>query len=236
MLKVIQPNCRVQLTAQDVEFIVSVLGGGRSSRNCLVDLLADEDSRDLILDDEKLFRAVLEQRGCLRISTHLYFYVLVRRVFRGSGIEQRVVADYVAELLSDFSHAERMRAATPGLSSPPHSFVDLLAALQNADDVTRFFIRAHIGNASLFLAGVFPGHIRHRAERRGAPDLRYYEELGRTSFRAASDHRLARQYELSGVFSTLSEQFRVTRRALNDLSDRLLALGDVEVPFGPLNN
>ena len=97
-----------------------------------------------------------------------------------------------------------------------------------ADERTGFSIRAHIGNHSLFLAGVFPDRVRFRAEKRGFPDLRYYEALGRTSFRVASDHRLADRYALGSIFATLADRFEATRRALNDVSQRLFSLGDTD--------
>jgi hypothetical protein len=40
----------------------------------------------------------------------------------------------------------------------------------------------------------------------------------------ASDHRLAQRYELSQIFSVLSERFEATRLALNDISDRLFSI------------
>jgi hypothetical protein len=136
------------------------------------------------------------------------------------------VADYVAEVLAEFARTERARWAVPGSANPLDHFFELLAALQEADERTRFFIRAHIGNYSLFLSGVFPDRIRFRMESRGSPDLKYYEELGRTHYRAASDHRLAQRYEVADIFSTLSERFETTRQALNDMSSRLLSIGD----------
>jgi hypothetical protein len=189
-------------------------------------LLADEESRDTILDDDELFRALLERRDCLRVSTHFYFYVLVRHVFLRSDIRDRSVADYVAELLSEFARSEQSRCVVPGGHNPLDYFFEMLAALQTADDRTSFHIRAHIGNYSLFLSGVFPDRIRFRTERRGFPDLRYYEAMGRTQYRAASDHRLAQRYELAEIFTTLAERFETTRLALNDISDRLISLGD----------
>lgn len=233
-LNVIQPNCRMQFTAEDVEFVVSVLGKHLGSAECLAKLLADEETRDQILDDETLFRAVLEQRGCLRVSMHFYFYILVRHAFKRSGLDDRPVADYVAEVLAEFSRSERSRCVVPGKPEPLDYFCDLLAALQMADDHTTFYIRAHIGNQSLFLAGVFRDRICYRAERKGFPDLKYYEELGRTNFRVASDHRLARKYELAPVFNILAERFQATRLALNDLTDRLLSLGDPDYPLNRL--
>src|ERR1700677_1544786 len=199
-MTVIQANCRVQFTAADVDFILAVLGRKKGDAALLTALLADLETRDLILDDETLFRALLEQRGCLNVSPHLYFYVLVPRVLRRSGLDDRNVADYVAEVLTEFSREERASCVLPGQSGRLRYFFEMLTALEKADDHTAFCIRAHIGNHSLFLSGVFPGHIRHRTERRAAPGLEYYQELGRASFRAASHHRLAAQYDLAHVF------------------------------------
>ena len=229
-MQVIHANCRVQFTAGDMDFITEVLGKKRESMGFLVSLLTDMETRDLILDDEMLFRALLEQRGCLRVSPHLYFYVLVRHVLRQSGLEDRSVADYVAELLTEFSREERTRCIIRGQLQPMDYFFEMLAALQTADDYTAFCLRAHIGNHSLFFSGVFPDRIRARAEQRGFPGLGYYRELGRASFRAASNHRLANEFDLAPIFNTLSARFEPTRLALNDLAERVFSLGDSDIP------
>jgi hypothetical protein len=233
-MKLIQPNCRVQFTAEDIDFIVSILGKRLGDAECLVKLLADEETRDQILDDEALFRAFLEFRGCLRVSSHFYFYVLVRHVLRRSGIQDRVVADYVAEVLCEFSRTERARCLVPGAQASMEYLFEMIAALEKADERTRFTLRAHIGNHSLFLAGVFPERIRFRAEKRGFPSLSYYEALGKASFRAASDHRLAGRYSLSRIYTTLADQFQEARLALNDVSQRLFSLGDPDYNLLPL--
>lgn len=222
----IQANCRVQFAAEDVDFILSVLGRRMGDAECLVRLLSDEESRDLVLDDEALFHALIERRGCLRVSSRFYFYILVRTVFRRSGIQDRAVADYVAELLAEFAQAERGRCMIPGRPIPLDYFFEMLAALETADERTSFLIRAHMGNYSLFLSGVFPDRIRFRAEMRGFPDVKYFEALGRTQYRVAGDHRLARRYELTPIFNTLAERFQTTRLALNDIADRLFSIGD----------
>jgi hypothetical protein len=98
--------------------------------------------------------------------------------------------------------------------------------LQQADDTLRFRLRVHIGNHSLFLTGVFAERIRYRAEQRGFPDVRYYESVGRANYRVARDHRLAQQFQLGPIFDTLAERFPDTRRALNDVAERLFVLGD----------
>jgi hypothetical protein len=225
-MMMIRPNCRAQFAAEDIDFILSVLGPKIGTAECLVKLLADEESRDLILDDEALLHALLERRGCLRVSSRFYFYILVRQVLQRSDLKDRAVADYVAEMLAEFSRAERARCVVPGQAAPLDYFFEMLAALQTADERTNFLIRVHIGNYSLFLSGVFPDRIRFRAETRGFPALRYYESLGRTQYRVASDHRLAQRYEVAQIFSTLAERFETTRLALNDIADRYFFLGD----------
>ncbi len=225
-MKLIQPNCRLQFTAEDIDFIIAVLGHSPGDPGTLTKLLADTETRDLILDDKALFRSLLEHPGYLGVSHHFYFYILVRNVLRGAGIEDRSVADYVAEVLAEFSQAENVRCVIPGKPHPLDYFFEMLAALQNADARTSFYIRTHIGNQSLFFSGVFPEHIRHRAERRGFPDLSYYAALGQANFRVARDHQLAQKYELAEVFDILSDRFEPARRALNGLAERIFTFTD----------
>lgn len=225
-MKVIQPNCRVQFTAADIDFIVANLQRHTGDQNCITQLLSDSDSRDVILDDEGLFHALLEHRGCLTVSSHFYFYILVRNVLKRTGIDDRVVADYIAEILSEYSNIERTQCRVHGEPAPLNYFFEMLMALQRADDRNSFELRAHIGNHALFITGVFPDRIRVRAEKRGFPDLRYFEGVGQSSFRIASDHKLAERYHLASVFDTLAGRFRTARQALNDLSERLLAWED----------
>jgi hypothetical protein len=235
-MRVIQPTCRDRFTRQDLDFVVDVLGHSTPDREVLVGLLGDESTRDVILDDPSLHAALLERVGCLEVSARLYFYVLVRRVLARAGLEDRRVADYIAELLAQYARIASSRCQVPGLEKPLEYFFEMIAALQSVDEGTAFQVRAHMGNHSLFLAGMFKEHIEHRAARRGAPGLSYYEKLGRTSYRVASDHRLAQRYDLTSVLAVLAEQFEVARAALNDLSDRVLSFGLAPDPLRILDS
>ena len=62
--------------------------------------------------------------------------------------------------------------------------------------------------------------------RRGAPDLEFYEQIGRTNFQLVSSHATARRCELNDVFEGLADRFRDVRLALNQLSDQLLNLDE----------
>ncbi len=234
-MNLIRPNCREQFSSEDIDFIVEALGTA-NDRNFLSELLTDEDTRDLILDEDKLRGAILDNPQFLHITPHLYYYVLVRQTMRRGGIDDRELADYVSEMLADFSNSEARRRSLPDNVRDSSYLFEMIAALSEADDQTAFEIRAHIGNRSLFMTGIFAENLRERTRRRGAPDISYYEQMGAASFRAASHHRLADEFEVSHVYETLGERFHETRMALNDLRDRYLSVGDIEPPGSRLLN
>jgi hypothetical protein len=163
-MKVVQANSRVRFTAEDIAFILRVLGRETQDHEFLNLLFADAESRDLILDDPALYEALTSSNHCLPVSMPFYFYVLVRQVFLKAGIPDRSVADYVAALLVEFSRAENLPLRIPPDQSPIEYVFEMLAASAQADARTRFFIQAHIGNHTLFLSGVFSDRIQHRAK------------------------------------------------------------------------
>src|SRR5439155_140381 len=82
-----------------------------------------------------------------------------------------------------------------------------------------FLLRAHIGNYSLFISGIFHENAQRRRDR-GGPDLKFYEQVGRTNYQLVAGHEVARRCELDDVFEGLAERFHDVRLALNELSDR----------------
>ena len=224
-LPMITPNCRDRLTASDFDFIAGTLGAGRNNSATLAELLTDSEMRDAILDSENLFQAVLQGDAQLRISPQCYFYVLLRHVLKDRGIVNRETCDYLASLLETFSRTERMRAPGGAGEGPQQYVGDLLLALQNASSTQAFLLRAHIGNYTLFISGVFHDRVESRS-RRGGPDIGFLENVGAANFHTAADHRVARQHALSPVFEELSERFRDVRLALNETADRHLHLDE----------
>lgn len=219
----ITPNCRERLTASDFEFIVRTLAHSRRDSTSLAELLTDAEIRDSILDSDTLFQAILEDGAPLHISPQCYFYVLLRHVFKEHGLGSRDTCDYLASLLETFSRTERMRAPAGAGDGPQQYVSDLLLALQKAAPSQAFLLRAHIGNYALFITGVFPERVESRS-RRGGPDVEFYEGVGAANYDAASDHPVARQRALTGIFDELSERFRDIRMALNETADRHLHL------------
>lgn len=227
-MKVIRPNCRAQFTCVDFDFLGSVLplsdNSAVTQSKLLFQLAKDAESVDAMLDNPRVFRALLDQRGCLTVSMHFYFYVLVRHVLLREEIHEREVADYVAEVLAEFVLLSRLRAPNPDQPEALDYLFDMIVALEKLEEGERFAMQTHIGNYALFLSGIFPNQLQNRVQRRGAPSFQYYEDLGSAHFRLAGSHFLAKKLEMVSIYVTLGEAFHVTRRALNHLSEKLVFL------------
>jgi hypothetical protein len=223
----IRANCRARFTAADFDFIVRTLARSQTDHVSLVDLLSDAETRDSILDHPRLVDAILCNAGHLHISSQFYFYVLARHVLQQAGIGDRKLCDYVGSLLETFSRASRLQAPDQIENQGREYISDMLIALTRATPEQAFLLRAHVGNYSLFISGIFyPAVAGHRRSLRGAPDIDFYEQVGRTNYQLLASHATARRCELDDVFEGLAGRFRDVRLALNELSDRLLNLDE----------
>jgi len=221
----IRANCRARFTAADFDFIVRTLSRSRGDSVSLVDLLSDSETRDSILDHPRLVETILSNAGHLRISSQFYFYVLARYVLQQAGIADRKLSDYVGSLLETFSRTNRLEAPDK-IDNRAHEYIsDMLIALRRVSPEQAFLLRAHIGNYSLFITGIFRENTQRRSLR-GAPDIEFYEQIGRTNYQLVASHETARRCELNDVFLGLANRFHDVRLALNDLSDRLLHLDE----------
>jgi hypothetical protein len=233
----IRANCRTRFTAADFDFIVRTLARSRGDSVSLVDLLSDSETRDSILDHPRLVETVLSNAGHLHISSQFYFYVLARHVLQQAGIGDRKLCDYVGSLLETFSRANQLQTpdkidnpemigAREGFRSRAHEYIsDMLIALTRATPEQTFLLRAHVGNYSLFISGIFHENTQRRSLR-GAPDIEFYEQVGRSNYQLVASHETARRCELTDVFAGLANRFHDVRLALNELSDRLLHLDE----------
>ncbi len=228
----IKANCRERFTAADFDFVVRTLARSERDSVNLVELLTDDAARDAVLDSPHLVEPLLADGAPLTISPQLYFYVLLRHVLKETAFGDGDVSDYLASLLETFSQTARMRSPADGHTSPIQYVSDMLIALRHASPAQSFLIRAHVGNYSLFITGIFHETVQHRSQR-GAPDLGYYEDLGRSNFRVAAGHQVARTCALNEVFEKLADGFREIRLALNHLSDSLLHLDNAITPLIP---
>lgn len=221
-MNLVRPQCRTRLSAEDFTFIQTSLTQSTEEVVALNSLLLDPKLLDSILDQPALFEAVQDNSRTLKISQHLYFYLLVRQALLEASIDDRDLTDYVASLLVDFARQDNQKDLFPGLKAPMHYLIDIVTQIEQSDYYHRFFLYAHLGNQTLFLSGLFPNHIRNREQRRASPGLRYYESMGRSHFKAARNHPLAKEFGMHELYDDLYQSFHDTRKALNGLAQKLL--------------
>jgi hypothetical protein len=217
-------NVRARLRGADCRLVVVALArldpGGRAR----VERRLAAEGPDVLLDEPGLLDALLAIRSLAVPSAALFAYVAVRHALLAAGLNDRPLADYLAALLLEFGrqdHATRARAVD---DQTYHYLADIVNDLAREDESgeRRFHLQAHLGNYSLWLAGLFPDFIAVRRRRRGGPDLPYYDALGRRGFGMAAEHTLAERYGVAGIYRLAAERFPALRHALNRLSDRLL--------------
>ena len=215
----IQPDARRRLTASDLQFLLHQDGPGLPSQED-VDIWLQEAPLDLALDHPGLPDR-LDAAPVPGPSPSLFFYVLVRHALLARGLDDRDVADYCAALLREFGVRDRAWRIAPVDDHEHHYLVDILADLSASTGERQFRVMVHLGNHALWLAGLFARRIAAVRDRRGGPDLRYYDSLGCRGYTEASGHWLARKVGLEGVLRTTAEHFSTVRGALNDVSERL---------------
>jgi len=225
----IRAHARARFTVADFEFVVRALSKSPSDAISLADLFGDEQTRDSLLDHALLLRTLLSGETHLGVSPHLYFYILCRRVLLDAAIDDRNLADYLASMLVKFMEASHLASPIQRIEGSVTYLSDLLLALRDATPAETFILRAHVGNYSLFITGLFLDNLEKRS-RRGAPDPAFYEEMGRMNFRIAAGMPQARQCELAAIYDALGIRFHEIRLALNTMADRLLHLDEPPLP------
>src|ERR1700719_3635616 len=151
----ILPNLRSRLRAADLRLIVLALARG-----------------DALLDDPQLFPALLAVRSLLVPSAVLFMYVAVRQALLTAEGDDRDLADYLGALLLEFGDYRRHERVRSADDASYRYLVDIVADLAGQDEAGErgFLLQTHLGNYSLWLAGLFPDYVAARRHRAGGPD------------------------------------------------------------------
>src|SRR5262245_60020644 len=221
----IKGQARIQLHAEDLKFIVAALCRQGQREETLYQLLLDEEMRDAMLDHPRLLQYLLNYRHPTTISPFLYFYILVRQALKEFNIDEREVADYVASLLAEFGKNGRAQRVDEHATKEYRYLVELLQDLLESNSMQTFHLRSHLGNYALFLTGIFPAYVYHRAKYHPpSPDFSYYELVGSSSYRQASQQAEAARFCLSEILEFLARRFKQVRLALNYMTENFVQL------------
>ena len=217
----IVPDVRASFGRDDAARLVHLLAREGEDPDRLERLLAQRGI-DALLDHPKATRALLRGPAVSDLPLALFSYVALRRSLLDGGVESRLLADYVTSVFLHFAHEARAHRIAEYDSREYRYLVDLVDAIADTEGRHGFLLRAHLGNFALWLSGLFPDWIHHRMERKGGPDLGYYETMGQTGFALAADDPFARRQRLDGCYRDAARTFSTLRVAMNRFSDRFL--------------
>jgi hypothetical protein len=215
----ILPTIRASLSRSDAQQLVALLGRGDAELGEAARLRLEEYGIGSLLDDPRIRNALLTDAE-VSLPPPVIFYVLVRQALLEGGIDDENTSDYVASMLVSFGRAGRAYRISDGDDSEFHYLTDMIAELRSADGRQRFLLRVHMGDFALWMSGLFPDYLEARTRRKGAPPISYFEELGATGYRGASESLEAGELGMETVLRRVADQFSAVRTALNRISDR----------------
>jgi hypothetical protein len=210
----IRPNVRASFGRREAAIMLGVAGPDGEER-------LRQEGFDALLDDALLVRTLLQRRGIELTPAPLLFYLLVRHALLEREIHDRQLADYTAAILLEFGRVGRpdpfRREALPDTIY----LTDILKEIDRARGEREFALRLHLGHVALWLGGIFPDFITTRVQRRGAPPITYYDEMGASGFRSAASMEIAVKQDVGELLLHFADRFADVRSALNGLSDAL---------------
>lgn len=217
----ILPTVRASFGRDDALHLVELVARADEELRASIRARLEEEGLDSLLDDPRVLNALLSDDD-VRLTPAQVFYVLIRQALLESGVEDRGTADYVASMVVRFGQGRRAYRIEDGAEDEFRYLVDMVVRLAACGEREAFLLRTHLGNYSLWITGLFPDFVQARVERRGAPPVRYYEEMGTVGYRMASESREARSLGMDRTLSAVARDFSGARRALNQVADRYL--------------
>jgi len=146
---------------------------------------------------------------------------LVRRNFlQPLGITDSEITSYVSDLLAEFSRTENLYRIRDSRGKRLEDIGQMLAASDPLHEASSFErereVRKHIGDFTLFFAGLFPEALNHwRLRRQRLESVVDYVRAGKESYFIVAAFN---QFEYRGVaplFQKMSEQFETCVFGLN---------------------
>jgi len=218
------PSSRNRFTGADFDFVASVLAPSEQ-RLHLEKLWIDQEAQREILDLKEVFRGLLDSPAAIQVSPHFYFYVLVRHSFMQAELSDADLADYVAGVMTRSIAADPADPLQDIARGYTHA-ADFLSLISSANGRMRFHLQVAAGNQFLVLTGLYPGFLKARCEKRGGPDLGFYESFAQQAFKSAADCKDGPGTASRQLFGALAEAMPAARRSLNRVAEEFVFLGD----------
>jgi hypothetical protein len=138
------------------------------------------------------------------------FRSLTEMSFEQLDLRDRDLMRYVADLLVEFIHVDNLYRLRDERGKRLEHLVDMLIEVSEQGPVDERETRKHIGDYTLFIAGLYPESLM-RQRRAVGPE--YYIAQGKEAYRSVAEMDRAKPTET--LFRKLSEHFEYCVTALN---------------------
>ena len=161
---------------------------------------------------------------------HSYFRGIVRESFWQLGIHDSAVANYIADMLTNFARSDSLYRVRTAAGEKIDSVVAMLQqnsspADQGSDLMNERSFRQYLGDYTLFMSGIFRRHV----EKKGS--LGYYLDEGSRSYKTVSELDVSLYRTGFMLFQELSEKFEYYSGALDYTRKAYFAVDDGADPF-----
>lgn len=141
-----------------------------------------------------------------------WFSGLVESVFNIEvGMADPVLVDYLADLLTEFLHTERINLLQDGSGRNIEEVAEMVTAaemsLSGGRINRRLAVHRHIGDFTLFWTGLYPEQLRNMRRRHDRDALLSYFEQGKRSYAIASDLAAETDKPPAALLRMLSDEF-----------------------------
>ncbi len=143
------------------------------------------------------------------------------------GIRDQQVIDYVAHLLSEFCDVEQLHKIRSSAGKPLNDVGEMLLESDPVYGPAPSFdrerqVRKHIGDYTLFFAGMFPESINHyRLRRQRLESFVEWMKAGKESYYIVSKFEYFEYAKVAPLFAQLSNKFEECVFGLNRVKDEL---------------
>ena len=154
------------------------------------------------------------------------FGALVERAFiQTLGVYESHVADYLADVLADFAHMQQVCKIRDLSGRPLEEVADMLLQADVRLAATSFNrereVHKHIGDFTLFWAGLYPEALPRLQAGSRRDHLLDYVQQGRNSYAIAATHDYGEYRHQAPVLKKLSDEFELCLFGLHSVRHQM---------------
>ena len=150
---------------------------------------------------------------------HLFGALVKRTFLQTLGVHEPGVTDYLADVLTDFAHFKQIYKVKDLQGRPLHEVADMLMQADVRLQANSFNrereVHKHIGDFTLFWAGVYPESLAQMQAQARKDHLLDYVKQGKNSYAIAASFDYGDYRPQAPILKKLSEEFELCLYGLN---------------------